>query len=525
MTCHAGWLWVGISAAAGLSIACGTSPAIGQAGDDGAAAARVAVDELTDGETNGLDSQRIERSFFEADNRSLSSQGRQVGAWKWRSNSTTKSTSKPTSRFNPFGRSKDTPRRDPFIDSDTDAETDPSAESEADSEDTAEVIPPSQPEVKGKRRAAPQSRKRLLRYQTSALSPNQPPVAEPAKRTKQGSPSTSRSESIGKNVSASEVDSESHLRSLFEGSTEIEQVSSQPNDAISKPAESPALDATSVLEIQRVKPRRTITTRVPRTTLPRATEGKSSANASAARARVDQSAEEPAANAPLPTIRPAPKSISQTTSRPAPQLPSAPTAAPTADEPVFGPPLMQSAMHSMRSPVSSSLQSVANRSLQIEPPAGWSATTKPQAQNPGSPSRTGEQVPKVIGDSLPRLEPVGEAAGQLEFPAGASGPGNDTAPTNQQPVTIDSIEDGNSIQTTDAEETPKTLDPALFVHEQSAPNLEPARVQDSFPEPVVIAELARQNQSPWLWWMLSAFGAGFGLCLMWCVWFRKANAE
>lgn len=525
MKCHAGWLWAGILVTAGLYVTCRTSPAIGQARDEDFAAT-AAVDQPADQKPDASNSRRTGKAQFESDDR-IPRQSRKAGAWKLRSPNT-KSNSKPALRFNPFARAKNPAPRDPFVESDADTETDLGTESETDSDDTDEPAPSGPQDLKNKRKAVPQGRKRLLRYQSSTSSTfpaDQPVISEKVTATRPAPASASRSETLLKNVSADESDSEAHLRSLFEGPEETAQVDPKPNDATIKPAAAAAVDATSELEIQRVRPRRTITTRAPRATLPGATEAKPTAGGPAAKARVDQPTDEPVTKVALPTIRPAPKPIHQSASTQAPQPVPPGTATSTAEEPEFGPPLMQPNTHSMRSTVSSSLQSVANRPFQIEPPAGWSASTKPQRQSSSTPAMVANQVPRAIDQSLSRAEPLGEVAGQLEFPPLPGDRDNEMLPINQQPVTIDSIEDSNPVQTTHAQETPQAFDAALFVQEESVPNPEPARIQDSFPEPVVIAELAQQNQSPWLWWMLSAFGAGFGLCLMWCIWLRNPNAE
>lgn len=540
MTYRSGWLWVGIAVTTVLCVACGGDPAIGQSRGSESVAARVSVDDQIDGEALVSESERIKRALFEVDEHSAS-RVRQVGGWNWRGNLAKKSPAKPIPRFNPFRRQKSAPPQDPFISTETDTETETEADSSEESEtepgDSTEVMPSGQPEHKSQRGAAPQSkrspapqsRKRLQRYQSatpSALPSDQPSNSGKPEVAKPASPVRSRSEVIRKNVSVNEADSESHLRSLFEDPSEGEPAVPKSNDSGSKSAAVTQVDATSEVEIQRLKPRRTIATRPPAATVPRATLQQKADDIPAARAKVDQNAVKPQEVANGPVIRPLRTSNNLVEPVRATPKTGGPAPSPTADETASRLPVAQSTIRTTASTASPQHYVAANRPFQIDPPAGWSAATKVPAQNSSRLNANGDRLPRETDESLSRPEPLAEVAGQLQFPAHVNRLGSDDLPSDQQPVAIDSIEgDANSLQTTGtAQDGTNTLDSALFVQDNSAADQEPAKIEDEFPEPVVSAELAKQNQSPWLWWMVIAFGAGFSVCLLWCIRFRNTAA-
>lgn len=522
MTCPTGWLWVGISVTTCLCVACGSHPAVGQAGGTGSVAARVAVDDPIDGDAVISESERIKRALFEADEHN-SPRVRQVGGWNWRGNAARKPASKPLPKFNPFRRQKNAPPQDPFIDTNSDIETetetaaDSNEESETDSDDMTEVMPSDQPDPKSKRGAAPQqkrgagpqNRKRLQRFQSAkpaAQPAGQPSISEKPEIVRPASPSTSHFEVIRKTVSVNEADSESHLRALFEEPLEGEQPASKTTGRASKSAGVTQVDATSELEIQRLKQRRNAANQPSAATAPRATSQQKGDDIPAARARVDQNPPKSQTAAKAPIIRPLRTSEDHET---APRLPVA-----------------QSAIRTRAATNSPPHYAAANRPFQIDPPPGWSATTKVLAQNSNRPTTNGGRSTTEIDESVSQPEPLREVAEQLQFPAQVNRLGSDNLPSHQQPVAIDSIEgDAIPVQTTGtAQDGTDTLDSALFVQESSAADQEPAKIQDAEPEPVVSVELAKQNQSPWLWWMMTAFGAGFSVCLLWCIRFRNTAA-
>ncbi len=120
------------------------------------------------------------------------------------------------------------------------------------------------------------------------------------------------------------------------------------------------------------------------------------------------------------------------------------------------------------------------------------------------------------------MPPAG-AGNKLEFPQGET-LDPDLQPSPRQPVLLGPIEAVNDIQVTTAnDDSGLEVQSALFVGHSSSAGQVPARIQDESVEPTVIPELARQNHSPWLWWLVSAFGTGFGLCWAGSLWFRRPD--
>lgn len=273
----------------------------------------------------------------------------------------------------------------------------------------------------------------------------------------------------------------------------------------------------------------------------------------AARAKVDLPAKKPEATVELPLIRPAratSKTIAKAPARIRPSLlevaPDSPPKVAAVSSPVIKP-VIKRLNKPETSPVDQGqptavpeslpiiitqktsspprplpVRALANRSLQIAPPQGWSAATK-QIPSADPSSVMPRQLPLQGLENTLAMPPRSDAE-RLEFPQSASRD-QQNGPTNQQFVTLGSIEDDSDIQVTRAlNDVPSELNAAVFVEEQSSTTAAAAPAAESTSEPIVVPELAKLNHSPWLQWMFIAFGTGFGLCFAWSRFFRRNEA-
>ncbi|MDB5338530.1 MAG: hypothetical protein JWN70_4149, partial [Planctomycetaceae bacterium] len=95
----------------------------------------------------------------------------------------------------------------------------------------------------------------------------------------------------------------------------------------------------------------------------------------------------------------------------------------------------------------------------------------------------------------------------------------------QQPVALDKIEDDSAVQVLNSDDSDlNELRDAHHVEESDTANQEPAKIGESTPEPVVIAEYATPGWSVWSLRLITAVSVLFGLYGMWCCRIRSTDS-
>lgn len=183
--------------------------------------------------------------------------------------------------------------------------------------------------------------------------------------------------------------------------------------------------------------------------------------------------------------------------------------------------------------VRASQQARANRPMQVDAPDGWSAT-KFRTRQYGSPTpterptyRTPPSIVEVPADDDEDVEARGDVASEEldepQFPAPQERDPDEVQPISEAALTRPNAKLHNSLQVIPANsDSPTKLNTAVFAGETPTVETAPVKAQPEVQEPTIIPELARDNQSHWLTWVVITFVAGFAACRLL---FRPANAD
>ena len=244
-----------------------------------------------------------------------------------------------------------------------------------------------------------------------------------------------------------------------------------------------------------------------------------------ARARVDQAPVEstPAAVAkPVAVARPEPAMIRKTESVPQTVATQRPVPQPAEVlEPVIRP-----AAKDGLPPV----QVLANRAIELPAPEGWSAAVKLNARRAARLAAvTGQEPEEAVWPQAHQSQPGRGAVPVREADSSAhskiSTQGYRSAAIRQS-VVLDKIEDDGAVRMLNADDSDLVELPDVHHIEQSeSVNHEPAKIGESNPEPIVIAEYAAPGWSMWSLRLITAVSVLFGLYGMWCCRIRSTDGE
>ena len=199
-------------------------------------------------------------------------------------------------------------------------------------------------------------------------------------------------------------------------------------------------------------------------------------------------------------------------------------------------PTIQPAVKSDLPPV----QVRANRGIELPAPEGWSAAVKLNARRA---ARYAELLGRQPEQGVwPQITPAkvtrNPAPPVAKSPAFTTEQQTYRVALDKQPVTLDKIEDDGAVRVLTAErdvletghqahpiDTVETATSESAAESLHAPVLEPAKIPDVVPEPIVVPEYAAKDQSVWWLRLITAASVLFGLYGMWCCRIRAVDGE
>ena len=175
-------------------------------------------------------------------------------------------------------------------------------------------------------------------------------------------------------------------------------------------------------------------------------------------------------------------------------------------------------------------QVLANRAIELPAPEGWSAAVKLNARRAARlAALAGSEPEETVWRQVKQSQP-GQGRAVLGREADSSAQRKIStqgyrAASIQQPVALDKIENDSAVRVLNSDDSDlNELRDAHHVEESDSVNEEPAKIGESTPEPVVIAEYAAPGWSVWSLRLITAVSVLFGLYGMWCCRIRSTDS-